>query len=83
MIELINKPWNYTFSENNEKYYLSVMCGSIAMFEINIELNPSEIANYKDKGFCFIDETAKKFNIGLSIIQKEIYRIIFEFYLSL
>ncbi|MEO6904163.1 MAG: hypothetical protein ABI315_13575 [Bacteroidia bacterium] len=60
MIELIKKPWDYTFSENNEKYYLSVMCGSIAMFEINIELNANEIAIYKNKGFDFIDEIAKK-----------------------
>jgi hypothetical protein len=60
MIEIINKPWDYRFFENNMKYYLFVMCGSVAVFEINIELNKDESLLYKNLGNAYIDELAKK-----------------------
>ena len=37
------KSWSYSFYQNDEHYYLSVLCGSVAMYGIVIELNKNEI----------------------------------------
>jgi hypothetical protein len=66
MTEIINKPWDYRFFENNEKYYLLVMFGGVGVFEINIELNDNEIALYKKMGDKFIDELVKKIQFSPS-----------------
>ena len=66
MTEIINKPWDYRFFEKNMKYYLFVMCGSVAVFEINIELNQDEIQLYKNLGNVYIDELAKKIQFSPS-----------------
>jgi hypothetical protein len=60
MKEIINKPWDYRFFEKNMKHYLFVMCGSVAVFEINIELTKDENLLYKNLGNTYIDELAKK-----------------------
>ena len=60
MKEIINKPWDYRFIEKNMKHYIFVMCGSVAVFEINIELNQDECLLYKKMGDTYIDELAKK-----------------------
>ena len=66
MIEIINKPWDYRFFERNKKYYLSVMCGGVAVFEINIELNENENLMYKNLGIEYIDGLAKKIQFSPS-----------------
>lgn len=66
MREIVKKQWDYTFIENNDKYYLLVMCGSVAVFEINIELNNEEVLHYKKNGIKYIDELAKKIQFSPS-----------------
>jgi len=66
MIEIKYKPWEYKFFENNKKLYLSVVCGSVALFEINIELNEDEVLMYGEKGIDYIDELAKRIQISPS-----------------
>lgn len=66
MIEIINKPWDYRFFERNNKFYLYVMCGSVAVFEINIELNDDEKSLYEKVGVDYIDELAKKIQFAPS-----------------
>lgn len=60
MKDIINKPWDYRFFEKNMKYYLFVMCGGVAVFKINIELNEDENILYKNLGIEYIDELVKK-----------------------
>lgn len=66
MKEIINKPWDYRFFEKNSKFYLSVMCGSIGVFEINIELSEEECFLYEKSGVGFIDELAKNIQLNPS-----------------
>jgi hypothetical protein len=56
MREIIKKPWNYTFFEDDGKYYLSVSCGTVAVFDINVQLTPEEINLYNEVGENFIDK---------------------------
>lgn len=67
MKEIINKPWNYKLLENNKKYYLSVMCGSVALFEINIELNNDELLMYHELGNSYIDSLVQKIQFNSSL----------------
>ena len=60
MKELIKKSWDYTLSKDKEKLILNVLCGTIGMFEILIELDKAEIKYYNERGEGFIDELAKK-----------------------
>ena len=59
MKELIKKNWSYTFFERDISYILQVMCGSVAMYEITIMLDPNEEIRYKKEGESFIDNLAK------------------------
>ena len=67
MIEIINKPWDYRFFEKNKSHYLFVMCGSVAVFEINIILNEDENLMYQKLGIEYIDELAKKIQFSPSL----------------
>lgn len=58
MKELINKPWSYTFFEDDNKYFLSVLCGSSALFEINLILEEEETALYNTFGEDYIESLA-------------------------
>lgn len=42
MKEIINKAWDYVLYENDGDYILSVLCGSIGIYELNIMLNSDE-----------------------------------------
>lgn len=59
MREIINKNWDYHFYEKNNLFFLSVSCGSVAIFEIIIELNEDEINHYNLFGLDYIDNLAK------------------------
>ena len=66
MIEIVNKPWDYRFFERNKNHYLFVMCGSVAVFEINIELNENEKLMYEKLGVEYISELAKNIQFSPS-----------------
>ncbi len=67
MKEIVNKPWDYKFFERNNKHYLFVMCGSVSVFEINIELNENEKLMYKKFGIEYIDELTKNIQFSPSL----------------
>ena len=60
MIEIVNKPWDYRFVKKDMNHYLFVMCGSVGVFEITIELNENENLMYQELGLDYIDELARK-----------------------
>jgi hypothetical protein len=64
---IINKPWDYTFYEKSNLFYLSVMCGSVAIFEIVIELSSDETILFKNEGLDYIEKLAKQIQYSPSI----------------
>jgi hypothetical protein len=56
MKEIIKKPWDYVFSETNGKYYITVTCGTTAVFDLTMELNAGELSGYEKSGEKFLDE---------------------------
>ncbi|MBN8694078.1 MAG: hypothetical protein J0L69_12860 [Bacteroidetes bacterium] len=55
---LINKDYNYSLFHFNNKLYLTVICGSVALYEVTIELNKEEKENYLKKEETYIDKLA-------------------------
>lgn len=55
MKKIIDKPWNYTLYKKQSKYILSVLCGGVGMYEIEIELNKEEVDAFKENGESYID----------------------------
>lgn len=56
---IINERWNYQLIKNNDTYKLSVMCGTVGLYEIEIELTNEQINEYKNKGKEFIEDLVK------------------------
>jgi hypothetical protein len=42
--------WSYSFYQDDERYFLSVLCGSVAMYGIAIELTEDEIVRVNEGG---------------------------------
>jgi hypothetical protein len=59
MKEVINSPWNYILIEHDENYRLSVLCGTSAMYNVNIMLSSQEVTQYRRHGINFVDDLAK------------------------
>ena len=59
---LLKKDWKYSLMKEGEKFMLSVVCGSIGLYEIEIELNPFEVDNFKKAGQYYIEELVEKIN---------------------
>jgi hypothetical protein len=58
--EIIKKDWDYNFYKDEDKYILSVVCGSVALFEIKIQLNSEELKAFDEGGDGYIDKLAKE-----------------------
>lgn len=58
MKKILEKPWTYILYLDNDKYILSVVCGSVAMFEINLVLDDVENAGYREQGEVYISQLA-------------------------
>jgi|JI8StandDraft_2_1071088.scaffolds.fasta_scaffold04777_2 hypothetical protein len=55
MQKIIEKEYDYILYEDKGKYILSVLCGTIAVFDVTIMLNQEETAEYLQKGETFLD----------------------------
>ena len=51
--------WCYRLLRDNEKYYLAVLCGSVALYEICVELTKNEIDEYIKYGKTFCNKKAE------------------------
>lgn len=52
MIKLAEKRWTYTLYKSDESYILSVVCGGVGLFELNIPLsNEDGVKALADEGF--------------------------------
>ncbi len=53
---IINEPWNYQLIKNNYEYFLSIMCGSVGLYEVEIKLTREEISEYEQNGKTSIEK---------------------------
>lgn len=60
MKELLKKDWQYILFEDDGDLLLKVICGSIAIFELNIKLNDLEKTNFQLLGEEYIDKLANE-----------------------
>jgi hypothetical protein len=60
--KVLQVPWSYTLYRNDERFFLSVVCGSVGLFERDIELSEEEIGAYRSLGKEAIDALASKIN---------------------
>ena len=52
--------WCYRLLRDDEKYYLEVLCGSVALYEICVQLSKSEINEYIKYGKIFCTKKAEE-----------------------
>ena len=48
---ILDKRWNYQFIKDNDKYILSVMCGTVGLFEVDIQIIYDGDINKRPKRF--------------------------------
>ena len=48
LIPIAKKDWAYTLYKSEDNYILSVVCGDVAIYELNIQLNDYEINRYME-----------------------------------
>ncbi|HOP65291.1 MAG TPA: hypothetical protein PK906_18070 [Spirochaetota bacterium] len=59
MKEILRSQWNYMLCDQDGELLFSVICGSVAIYEINIFLNDEEIEKYNAGGEEFLKELAE------------------------
>ena len=52
--------WCYRLLRDNENYYLAVLCGSVALYEICVQLSKNEINEYIKYGKTFCNNKAEE-----------------------
>ena len=61
MKEITKKNWEYTLSQDDDgAYVLSVLCGSVALYELEMRLNANETTKYLDKGLEYLEGLVKQ-----------------------
>jgi hypothetical protein len=58
MKELLQEPWLYTLYANGERLILTVVCGTVAVYELSIELTNEEKQQFDSLGKAFIHSLA-------------------------
>ena len=60
MNELANKRWNYRLWINAyNQYVMSVLCGTVGLYEVEVKLTESQIGDYEARGENMLDELAE------------------------
>jgi len=57
--KLIEKTWSYMLYQTDDNLIFSVLCGSSAIYETNIQLNEQEKSEFEKKGQSFLDVLAE------------------------
>jgi hypothetical protein len=50
MKKIAESSWEYTVYEHEGRIFLEVLCGTVGMYEVAIELNAEERAEWESKG---------------------------------
>ncbi|MCD2258409.1 hypothetical protein [Psychroserpens luteolus] len=57
---ILKEDWSYTLEKTkSESYILTVVCGSIGIYEIKIALNPEEIQKFITHGESYIVQSVR------------------------
>lgn len=60
MKKLIDKNWEYTLYQGKDNNLIfSVLCGSVGLYDTNIQLNEEEKVEFEKKGQSFLDILAE------------------------
>ena len=54
MKTIFKKNWAYVFYQKEEDFFLEAVCGSVAIFELTIKLNPEEKSAFLAQGEEYI-----------------------------
>lgn len=60
MKQILEERWNYILIDDNGKLLLSVICGTVGLYDTNVYLNESELADYYREGEKYIKELAAR-----------------------
>ena len=68
---VLQEDWFYTLkTENPETYILSVVCGSVGIYEITIQLDPEELKAFQLDGQPYIEKLANQIRSTPSLFLK-------------
>ncbi len=59
MVEIDRSRMSWILYQDQEQYFISVVCGSVGIFEVSIKLLPEEVESYLKEGKEFIERFAK------------------------
>ena len=60
MKSILRKDWNYILYDNYGSLLISVICGTVGLFERNINLNNEELELYQKGGELYLDSLAEE-----------------------
>lgn len=72
--EILKREWEYTFHKEDENFYLSVLCGSVALYDLIIQLDSNELLQYHEDGQTYLNKLVEEIRnhpsrfIGRSIL---------------
>lgn len=55
-----NQAKMFTLYDDNGHYVLSVVCGGVGMYDVNVPLDSEECASYREEGEAFLETLAYK-----------------------
>jgi len=56
--KIFDQSWSYTLYQAGSDWYLVVLCGSIGLYEVTIQLTADELAQYQAHGVPYLEELA-------------------------
>ncbi|TAG92671.1 MAG: hypothetical protein EAZ20_02350 [Bacteroidetes bacterium] len=60
MKEILKKDWEYVLYQNEESYFISVVCGTTAIYDVFFELSAQETKLFLEKGEDYIKTLANQ-----------------------
>lgn len=52
--------WSWILYREGAEFYLSVMCGTVGLFTVDLQLGADEAAAYRERGTDFIEGLARE-----------------------
>lgn len=60
MEELVKQNWNYILYSHENELILSVLCGTVAHYDVEVKLDKEQKAEFKLQGEAFLDNLAQQ-----------------------
>ena len=67
---IFSEHWAYDFFEKDGRYYLCVPCGTVAVYDVTVELTPNEFTAYEAGGEEAIRSLADQIRFSPSSYQQ-------------